>query len=964
MAGPTVRTFTEARKLHNPPRLITFCEFDTGAGRATVNGFESRWRSVPSLGSASVVTSTTKNEGNFSNKVTWTTSNALSVIATTIPALDLSALETVRFFVRSTVTMAPMRLGLGEASAGEFLPEIASIVTANTFVERQVSIDSLLPGSRNAITKLRFEIYGKGGAAATAITYFDNMYAIRRSRYANIFTAKPGVIISSDEVDVEISGSGSIITDGHAMDNLTAMDDTSSMTDGVTLVPGGTITNPVDLSGQNTLQISFESSAVPATLRFGFGEATSTEKTFLFTLATASVSLLRTFDISTMPAANRNAVQFFSLTPISVPTSQENYICSMDTLIASRYFNPSPIVPYRVFKEKLVGVSPINHSIGHVQDQARIANTSLRIANHDSEFYSLRENNNFINRNVNVFLGWENQGDNESQVIFKGRVKDESIDDESYDVQLEDVIEKTLRDIPPNVIQDKVYVTPAQAISYGLGSVVTTITNYAPYDVPIPNFDRPNQTHLGLPIPLVFGKAWVELRHLHHGFWMGTTGFSPIAVPFAYNDESFGVSSGTYNVVRDHFGGEFHTWGTQINSGTGRPVGQFAGWWTDKTRGIVWVFGDGNPKVRWFSQADGYRDDANGQWTGTPAKLISNPSDATRFILMNVLRMDATEVDTLAMDTARTSLATKKVSRAMNERASAFSELGGRASQGGLASNMFSYFFTSNVDGKAKLLAATATGTIQGSYRATGKDANIVRGSFKSRSQASRIITRAEVESGYNVASATDKSFVHVIDHTAEAFSGGNTIEPIRIKGNWVPVDAHALTLRYLGTSLIATAILLGEGADTEQKFRFTSPIAGETFSVDLNEASANTVSKFKNILDAKSFLVATLSPLIISSLSSKGLRSFGVLTGGVRATGYRMKLGYGKLLAWEYLDRYDHNRNLYTWKSPWVGYEQEIGEYVDVRSLGDTSTREVQILETRKDPLGGTVDFLAEETG
>lgn len=967
---PTVRTFFEARQLHSPPPLITYCEFDAGAGRATISSFDRPWRAVSTLGAAAVTAvSNPRVEGLKAMRVTWHAGNALTVIATTLATgLDLSALETIRFFVRSDKTGIPMRLGIGEASAGEYLPEVAAIVTANTFLERTVALDALVPSAKNAIKKLRLELYGKAGKGTT-LHFFDNMHVVSRARYANIFTAKPGIIIEGENFEVEVSGSVEIITDGHAMDDTQLMDGTSTMGDGVLVIGDGAQVPPTDFSGQNSISAGFQANAVPATLRFGFGEATYSEHTYDFTIATANQNITKTFDISTIAAASRDAVRFFGLIPLAVPTSTDDFICSMNSLQAQRYFNPSPIVPYRVFKEKLIGVEPIMHAIGPVHASAKMARTSLRLDNHDSEFYRLRDNNPVLNRGVNVFIGFENLPDNESQVAMRGIVHQDAINDENYEVSVEDFTNKLLTDLPPNTIQDKQYIFPE---NYGAGSAVWSESE-------VPGWSRPHNQHLGRPIPMAFGHCFVPLYLIHRGFWIGTDNLGAIVTVWKFLDDTYGSAKEVVRIFRGDLAGEYHTYGSNLGSLTAvrnNPNKAFIGGWVSKPASGL-IFGinissegggaqTGGFVPPFYAEIRGYADDSDGQWTGNPGTTITNPSDVARFILMNVLKMDASEINLADLDSARTALSNYRVSRAIVERQTAFDLLGGRASQGGLASNVFAYFFASNVDGKVKLVPANTSVVTSGTYRATGRHANILRGSYRVRSQPERIITRIEVDTGYNIASASDHSFVSIVDTQAESYGGVNRRESLRIAGRWLPNDIPIMTLRYIGTASLATVTILGEGEDTEQRFRFTSAITAQNFSIDLTSASGNTISALKQTLANKAFLTATIGNAVSSSLDSRFLRSVShlsiVTTMAFPTAVGRIKFGYGKMLAWQYLDYYNHNRDAVSWRSPWVGYQQEIGQYVDVRSLGESQTRTVKIMSTRRNPLDGTIDFVGEE--
>ena len=91
-----IQSFQEARKLRNPPPLVTHVEFDSGGGRATLSSCESNWRVVATLGAAAVTAvGYPIAEGTKSVRVTWNRNNALSMIATTLSTgVNLGQLDT------------------------------------------------------------------------------------------------------------------------------------------------------------------------------------------------------------------------------------------------------------------------------------------------------------------------------------------------------------------------------------------------------------------------------------------------------------------------------------------------------------------------------------------------------------------------------------------------------------------------------------------------------------------------------------------------------------------------------------------------------------------------------------------------------------------------------------------------------------------------------------------------------
>ncbi len=756
------------------------------------------------------------------------------------------------------------------------------------------------------------------------------------------------------------------------MNNTYPMDDTGLMGDGnglyVATSPG------VDLSSYRSLSGQFTISHAPATLTFGFGENLVTEQQNSVHIVTAGTPVNRVFSLTSILASARNAVRYFALTPVTTPTGIPDFEASINNLTAHVYSTPNPITPYRIFHEKLVNVEPIVHSIGPVQSPARISNTRLRLSNHDSEFYRLRDLNPVLNRNASISMGFQDFPETETQIAMRGVVRNDSVGDEAYEIELEDVSNKLIVDLPSNTIQDRQYIFPE---NYGAG---TTVFSSNPSFPEASSYARPHPSHLGSPIPLAFGHCYVPMLLIHRGFHLATGGTSPIVTTYKFLDESYGEGGEVVRIFLGNLANEYHTFGSDLGTLTAardNPLRYLiSGWVSKPASGLIFVvndyqtfsFGTGIPVTPHYAEIRGYTDDSNGTWTGTPGTTITNPSDVARFMLMNVVGLDDSEVNLTDLDSSRTSLQHYKIGRAITKREPAFDLLGGRSSQGGLASNVFSYFFANNVDGKIKIVPAGTSVVTSRTYRATGIHANIIRGSYNVRSQPERIITRIEVDTGFNVASAGDHSFVAITDTQAEAYAGVNTKEPLRIAGKWLANDINIMTIRYTGTSFYATITMLGEGDDTSQIFRFTSNNTSQNFTVDLNGASGNTISTLKQTIDSKSYLTATLGNAVSSALDSRFLRrvSFmSVVTTSAAATTPigRIKFGYGKMLALSYLDYYNHNRNSVSWKSPWVGLQQELTQYVSVRSLGDVTARNVKILQTRNDPIAGTIDFIGEES-
>jgi hypothetical protein len=934
-------TFFEERQKHNPRRLITFLEFDTGSSQATLNGFERPWRVVVTgLGvAAATVVSTPRLDGNKALRVQVRTGDSLSMVATTLATpVDLSALETIRLFVRSDKTGLPMRLGLGEASAGEFLPDLAAVATTNAYVEREVTITSLPVASRNAIAKLRLEIYGAPGAGkGTALLYFDKMFAVKRNRYANMFQARPGVALPGDPVDLDISGTAEIVTDGHAMDNGTSMDGSSPMADGVTFSAGGASTDAVDLSQQNTLQTQFTVNAAPATLRFGFGEATSSERTFDFSIITAGSPQTKIFDISSIATSARNAVRFWTVIPLAIPTSNPDFTASLDSLISQRYYTPSPILPYRVFLEKLKHVTPITQSLAPIQSRMQMAHTRLTLANHDGEFYRLRDTTPMLNRNVRLFSGFENFHEQEMQTMFLGTIRDETLSDETYEVGVEDAMSRLFHDLPVNVTQ-----LPS-------GPHTTTFSR------PIPVvFGRPRKI---FPAPIVLYNQGASA--------VGATSYLVGRTIWYINDPVYGNSGGVSALyyrgvaipsITTYLQG---VWGIGYQA---TSLGTYRNWgWDPSTQRLLTWGVPTRPELITIDMS-GYKDDADGTYTGTPNAVIQNPADVYRFAMLKILGMDPAMIDFSALDTARTLMQGYKVARAIRDRQNSLQIFGGGPQRDGLAQNMLLYFFQSNVSGKMLVLNAQTPTSIatSGSYFATGKHSNIVKNTYRKRAQPERVITRIEIDYNYSMASGRFADNLQIVDPSSENLSRSNKTDIYKILGKWIPGDVTGLHISYIGTAAGgATLTILGEGTANTYQLRITSGNASESFTVDLEGASGRTMSWLKTTIDNKAKFVATLNPSIISSMDARSLRDVKAMS---LATAKHVKFSWAKAVAVKYLDEYATNRDLIEWRSPWVAYLQELGLFAAIRSLGESTTRTVRIMQTMRDPLNGGMTLRGEE--
>jgi hypothetical protein len=275
---------------------------------------------------------------------------------------------------------------------------------------------------------------------------------------------------------------------------------------------------------------------------------------------------------------------------------------------------------------------------------------------------------------------------------------------------------------------------------------------------------------------------------------------------------------------------------------------------------------------------------------------------------------------------------------------------------------MLLYFFQSNVSGKMLVLNAQTPTSIatSGSYFATGKHSNIVKNTYRKRAQPERVITRIEIDYNYSMASGRFADNLQIVDPSSENLSRSNKTDIYKILGKWIPGDVTGLHISYIGTAAGgATLTILGEGTANTYQLRITSGNASESFTVDLEGASGRTMSWLKTTIDNKAKFVATLNPSIISSMDARSLRDVKAMS---LATAKHVKFSWAKAVAVKYLDEYATNRDLIEWRSPWVAYLQELGLFAAIRSLGESTTRTVRIMQTMRDPLNGGMTLRGEE--
>jgi len=918
--------FFDEVKNPNPHRLVTFVDIDTGVSRVTVNRFETPWRVVGAgsgYGSPQIsMVSTPRLDGFSAMRVKVRTSDPLSVISDEFqPTINLANTETIRLFVRCDKTGLPMRLGIGKASAGENLLDMAAVATMNTYVEREISIGHILTNDRDAISRIQLEIYGNPSAAkGTAFFFFDNCFAISKSHFANHFQVRTEQIIPDLMIETEhFSPPGHLMDDSYVMDQTSLMDFSGASIE---------VSPPVDISNFNYLFLQVRSSVAPQSVTFSFGQADPLAHQFVLSVATANTWLDKKITIINVPKVDRLAVKFFAIRP------NGEFDTDFRLLRAGFYAIPNPIPQQRVFLEKLLDVNPIVQKLSPILSNIHIAYTQARFDNADGSFYTLRDTGGVLNRRIKFFTNFEHLPVSEDQTLFQGWITDESIDDLNYRVQVQDAMSIGMFDLPPNTTS-----------------------------LPTAYFQRA----FSRPIPIVFGRARryfpAPIGAINRvTVTIGATERIAGQMQWYINDPAYGKTGGI---------SALYYRGSPVPSMAQPIVGLWGPGYTNVS--IIthrnWsYFPDSNLLITWgvpsrpeliSIDASGYKDDPVGSYTGTPSALIENPSDVYRFTLLKILGIDPAMIDFQSLDQARTLLQGYRVARAIVQRQNALHLLGGSVSRDGLAQNMMLYFFQSNTSGKMKLLGVqTPTAiTISNRYYSTGKDSKIIRGTYKKRPQLDRIITRVEMDYDYAMASGTYAGGIQIVNPEAETLLKLQRPQIYKIIGRWIPGDVTCLHITYQGAAQ-ATMSIIGEGTAPSYLIRVTSGNPNESFALNLEGATARTLTKLVAAINSKANFVATLNPSIVSTMDSRGLRDIKNVS---LATAKHIKYSYAKSIAVKYLDEYSSSRDMISWRSPWIGYGQELGTFVRVRSLSEPTSRVARIFQTRLDPLAGTVDFEAE---
>lgn len=949
MAAAT--TFFEESQKKTPQKLITYAEFEIGSSRVTINDFETKWSAITAAGYGAISIATVSNQktsGNFSNQIQFNRARTLSAARRTVTALNLSSVDTLKFHIRSSATGFFIRLGLGAVSAGEFLPEVISIATVNQFLLRTIDIAPMT--ARSAITRLRLELAGVSGLSSATITLqIDNMYAVNRLKFANHQTqiqnnAVPPITIDSlsfssltgpwtfssripntgtVNIDTTIPGSGDSSTKvtfgrNHLMDNSILMDNSAPMINFVGAAIGKTVASPLDFRTQILLSYLARTDYAPATYFLEFGEATSSEQSQLITIATANIFIQKDTRLDGIPLASRDAMKFFRFRRESLPNSTIGATVSFwfDDLQAFPFLSQNPSRSYRVYQERLLMVSTIIHALMPVQARSQIANAKVGFANHDGYFYGIRDSNIVLARNIKLFTNFDGLPETQQQTLFDGTVTQEDISDEKYELAIEDSLSRFYRDIP---------ITP----------IFKSITNLS---VGNPYMDRADS---GRVIPIGIGRISGG-RALSLAIRTG-------GASYQFNDPAFGASKQVNAIFIN-----------DVLAATSKfTVSLISSKINFKASAAITA---GQTVLVTFQ---GYKDDTDGQFTGTSEALIENPSDVYRFILLKVLGMTIDQVDSASLDTARTTWAGFRVANYLSSRRNSFQLLTSGPLRDGLSENIFSYFFQSNLSGKSKVITAEASSAAtSGTYTTTGLHASILKNTFRKKAAPQNIVTQFDVGYNYNWVLGTPRDSLSARNTDSESqIVGYGKKEVVKLAGRWIPADATGLHVSYNGTGAACALTITGEGSDSTRTFK-TSISAGhpKNLSFGLTAAAYNTLTELVNAINAVTAYSATLATGINGAMDSRGLRDTSSFSIKSIATGQAIKYSWAKLLALKNLALYKDNHDELAFKVPWIGLNQEIGSLINVRSLNESQMRRVRVYAVKREPLSGLVEFVTRE--
>jgi|GEM_PF-1757711 len=259
-------------------------------------------------------TGTIKTEGTHALKgvAQATTSLNKTLIKTLDTPLDLTGIITdVTFDIRSSRTGSNIKIGLHD-SGGTTTEITPNIVQTDTFQSESIDLTGVASANKDAIDQIIITIVN---ADTDNTFYLDNMKS----------------------------------------------ETPASVNDTVTLTKTAT-----DLSNYNNLSFWIRSNLVGQTLRFQFGETDSSEQNYNITINSANIWEKKSWDISSIPIDNRNAVTLFAFKITDSSFDQTFY-----------------------FDEVLAGLPPTTptFSVDYLHDKVKTSDTTpeVRFSTTDSE---------------------------------------------------------------------------------------------------------------------------------------------------------------------------------------------------------------------------------------------------------------------------------------------------------------------------------------------------------------------------------------------------------------------------------------------------------------------------------------------------------------------------------------------------------------------------------------------------
>lgn len=227
---------------------------------------------------------TTKTQGTYALRgvANQTTSLNKTLTRTIASPVNLSNINSATFDIRSTRTGSNIKVGLRD-SGGTTTEVTPNITSANVFQSATIDLSGVTNANKDAIDQIIITIVN---ADAANTFYLDNMKATASSSINDIITR------------------------------------TVSAT---------------DLSAATSLTYWVRSSVAGSFATFGFGESAATEQTNAITISQANTWEQKTWDISGIAAASRNAVTKFAFTFTGDTSGASFYFDDIQSVISSTW---------------------------------------------------------------------------------------------------------------------------------------------------------------------------------------------------------------------------------------------------------------------------------------------------------------------------------------------------------------------------------------------------------------------------------------------------------------------------------------------------------------------------------------------------------------------------------------------------------------------------------------------------